>query len=201
MRNSIRVLMVEDSEDDGALVTLLLRQAGFELHSERVDTARELAKALANRWDVIISDHSMPHFSGNDALKMVRAHDPEVPFIFVSGTIGEDFAADAMRTGAQDYVMKSNLKRLVPAVERELRESHTRRERKNLDRRIQQLEKFEAIGRLVGGVAHDFNNMIGAILGWAEMGLCDAQEGSKTHDRFRKIYDQSVRAGKLTGQL
>ncbi len=201
MRTSIRVLMVEDSEDDGALVTLLLRQAGFELHSERVDTARELAKALANRWDVIISDHSMPHFSGPDALKMVRAHDPEVPFIFVSGTIGEDFAADAMRTGAQDYVMKSNLKRLVPAVERELRESHTRRERKNLDRRIQQLEKFEAIGRLVGGVAHDFNNMIGAILGWAEMGLSDAAEDSRARDRFHKIYDQSMRAGKLTGQL
>jgi CheY-like chemotaxis protein len=80
MRTSIRLLLIEDSEDDAALVTLLLRQAGFEPPSERVDTARELTKALANRWDIVISDHSMPYFSGPDALEMVRAHDPEVLF-------------------------------------------------------------------------------------------------------------------------
>ena len=118
MRRSIRLLMIEDSEDDGALLTLLLRQAGYDLYSERVDTARDLASALNSKWDIVISDHSMPHFSGNEAMKMVRAHESEVPFIFVSGTIGEDVATDAMRNGAQDYVMKTNLKRLVPAVER-----------------------------------------------------------------------------------
>ncbi len=112
MRNSIRLLMIEDSEDDSALLVLLLRQAGYELQSELVDSAANLAKALNNNWDIIISDHSMPHFSGTEALKMVRAQDPDVPFIFVSGTIGEDVATDAMRNGAQDYVMKTNLKRL-----------------------------------------------------------------------------------------
>lgn len=143
----------------------------------------------------------MPQFSGTEALKMVRAMDPDVPFIFVSGTIGEDAATDAMRTGAQDYVMKTNLKRLVPAVQRELRDAAERKERRRLDRRVQQLEKFEAIGRLVGGIAHDFNNMIGAILGWAEMG-CEETEGENgLHSRFQKIRDQSVRAGKLTSQL
>ncbi len=201
MRTAIRLLMIEDSEDDSALLMLLLRQAGYELHAERVDTGPALALALDEKWDIVISDHSMPNFSGNEALKMVRGHDTEVPFIFVSGTIGEDVAADAMRIGAQDYVMKSNLKRLVPAVERELREAEDRRERKRLDRRVQQLEKFEAIGRLVGGIAHDFNNMVGAILGWAEMGRDEATAGSRTDDRFRKICEQSLRAGKLTGQL
>jgi two-component system, cell cycle sensor histidine kinase and response regulator CckA len=201
MQTLLRLLMVEDSEDDAALLVLLLRQAGHEVTSDRVDSAEGLTKALRSKWDLVISDHSMPHFSGTEALRIVRALDPDVPFIFVSGTIGEDVATDAMRSGAQDYVMKTNLKRLVPAVQRELRDAGERAERKRLDRRIGQLEKFEAIGKLVGGIAHDFNNMIGAILGWAEMGYAETQPENRLHDRFQKIRDQSQRAGKLTSQL
>jgi two-component system cell cycle sensor histidine kinase/response regulator CckA len=201
MQNSIRLLIVEDSEDDAALLLLLLRQAGFEINSERVDSAGALEQALNKSWDIIISDHSMPRFSGTEALKSVRAKDANVPFIFVSGTIGEEVATDAMRTGAQDYVMKTNLKRLVPAVQRELRDAEERRERKRLDRRVRQLQKFEALGKLVGGIAHDFNNMIGAILGWAEMGCEETQPENRLHTRFEKIRDQAVRAGKLTSQL
>jgi DNA-binding NtrC family response regulator len=133
MESFIRLLIVEDSEDDAALLLLLLRQAGHEVSSERVDSAGGMAIALNKNWDIIISDHSMPHFSGTEALKMVRARDADVPFIFVSGTIGEDVATDAMRIGAQDYVMKTNLKRLVPAVQRELRDVKARKERNRLD--------------------------------------------------------------------
>lgn len=201
MRNSIRLLIVEDSEDDAALVLMLLRQAGYEVFSERVESASDLAGALNQKWDIVISDHSMPQFTGTEALKMVRTRDVDVPFIFVSGTIGEDAATDAMRVGAQDYVMKTNLKRLVPAVQRELRDAGERRERKRLERSVHQLQKFEAIGRLVGGIAHDFNNMIGAILGWAEMGCEETQTANRLHDRFQKIREQSLRAGKLTSQL
>ena len=198
---SIRLLIVEDSEDDAALLLLLLGQAGYEIKSERVQSAGTLAKALIQKWDLVISDHSMPHFSGTEALTAIRASDAEVPFIFVSGTIGEEAATDAMRNGAQDYVMKSNLKRLVPAVQRELRNAAERKERKRLDRRVQQLERYEAIGRLVGGIAHDFNNMVGAILGCAEMGFEESKPESGLHDRFQKIRDQSLRAGKLTSKL
>jgi two-component system, cell cycle sensor histidine kinase and response regulator CckA len=201
MENSIRLLMIEDSEDDAALLLLLLRQAGFDIHSERVDSAGALALALNKNWDLVISDHSMPRFSGNEALKTVRSRDADIPFIFVSGTIGEDVATDAMRTGAQDYVMKTNLKRLVPAVQRELRDAVERKERKRLDRRVRQLQKYESIGRLIGGIAHDFNNMIGAILGWSEMGCAETQPENGLHNRFLKIRDQSLRAGKLTAQL
>jgi two-component system cell cycle sensor histidine kinase/response regulator CckA len=197
----IRVLMVEDSEDDAALLLLLLRQASYQVEFERVETSSGLAGALEKKWDIVISDHAMPRFSGGEALKMVRACDVEMPFIFVSGTIGEDVAADAMRVGAQDYVMKTNLKRLVPAVQRELREAEDRRERKQLELHVQQLQRFEAIGRLAGGVAHDFNNIIGAILGWAEMGCDETQAETPPHNRFQKIREQSLRAGKLTGQL
>ena len=131
----------------------------------------------------------------------IRAMDADVPLIFVSGTIGEDVASDAMRVGAQDYVMKSNLKRLVPAVQRELRDVVERKERKRLDYRVRQLQKFEGIGSLVGGIAHDFNNMICAIMGWAEMGCAETQPTAVVHNRFQKIREQSLRAGKLTSQL
>src|SRR6267154_2911667 len=197
----IRVLMVEDSEDDAALLLQLLRQGGYEIDSARVDSASGMTRALNQKWDIVISDHSMPQFSGTEALKMLRARDAEVPFIFVSGTIGEDAATDAMRVGAQDYVMKANLKRLVPAVQRELRDAGERKERKRLEGRVQQLQKYEAIGRLVGGIAHDFNNMIGAILGWAEMGSGETEPATRLHGRFQKIREQSLRAGKLTAQL
>ena len=201
MPGAIRVLMVEDSDDDAALALLLLRQAGFEVESVCVDSAASLTQALAKKWDIVISDHSMPQFSGIDALKIVREIDRDVPFIFVSGNIGEDVATDAMRTGAQDYVLKSNLRRLVPAVERELRDAAGRRESKQLQRSLEQLQKFEVIGRLVGGIAHDFNNMIGAILGWAEMGVAETRPESVVQSRFVKIREQSLRAGKLTAQL
>src|SRR6202158_2757585 len=197
----IRVLIVEDSEDDAALLLQLLRQGGYEIDSDRVDSASGMAQALNRKWDIVISDHSMPQFSGTEALKMVRAKDAEVPFIFVSGTIGEDTATDAMRVGAQDYVMKSNLTRLVPAVQRELRDAEDRRERKRLEQHVHQLQRFEAIGRLAGGVAHDFNNIIGAILGWSEMGFEEAEPNTRLRERFQRIREQSQRAAKLTSQL
>src|SRR5258708_7148170 len=197
----IRVLIVEDSEDDAALLLQLLRQGGYEVDWARVDSASGMTRAVNQKWEIVISDHSMPQFSGTEALKMLRARDAEVPFIFVSGTIGEDAATDAMRVGAQDYVMKANLKRLVPAVQRELRDAEDRRERKRLEQHVQQLQRFEAIGRLAGGVAHDFNNIIGAVLGWAEMGFEEAEPNTRLRERFQRIREQSQRAAKLTSQL
>jgi DNA-binding NtrC family response regulator len=131
MTNTLRVLLVEDSEDDAALVIRELARGGYEVTFRRVDTAESLIAAFEDaRWDLAIGDFSMPQFSGTAALAVVRQFDVEMPFIFVSGTIGEDAAVAAMRSGAQDYLMKSSLKRLVPAVERELREVASRRSRR-----------------------------------------------------------------------
>jgi PAS domain S-box-containing protein len=126
----LRLLIIEDSEDDALLIVRDLQRAGYAPSYERVETDAAVRAAL-NRgpWDVILSDFNMPRFSGTDALKLLRERDQDTPFIFVSGTIGEDVAVEAMRAGAQDYVTKGNLRRLAPAIERELRDAAVRRER------------------------------------------------------------------------
>ncbi|HTS11128.1 MAG TPA: response regulator [Candidatus Limnocylindrales bacterium] len=198
----LRTLIVEDSEDDAALIVRELGRGGFDVQPLRVDSADALNAALdSGEWDIVISDYSMPGFSGSEALKLVRARNSEVPFLYVSGTLGEETAVAALRSGAQDYLVKGNLRRLVPAIEREMRDAEGRRERKKLEVQIHQLRRFESLGRLAGGIAHDFNNVIGAILGWAEMGEQELPEGTKSRERFQKIQFQAQRAGGLTRQL
>ncbi len=133
----LKVLIIEDSEDDALLVVNRLRRGGYDPDWERVETADGLAAALAKRpWDLVISDYLMPRFDGFTALDRFKASGQEVPFIIVSGNIGEDIAVDAMRAGAHDYIMKDNLKRLVPAVEREIREAGVRRAQKAAEKEL-----------------------------------------------------------------
>jgi len=123
----LHVLIVEDSEDDALLLERVLRRGGYDVTAERVCTAEAMQAALQNRaWDVVISDHSMPQFSSTGALTLLQGRWLDLPFIIVSGCIGEEVAVAAMKAGANDYILKSNLTRLVPAVERELREAENR---------------------------------------------------------------------------
>ena len=132
---TLRLLVIEDSEDDAALVVRTLTRGGYDVVFERVDTPQGLERALAARtFDLAVADYTMPRFSGTTALRLLRARDADLPFIFVSGTIGEDAAVVAMKSGAHDYIMKGNLKRLVPAVDRELREAAVRRDRRRVER-------------------------------------------------------------------
>src|SRR2546422_6404123 len=131
MRVPLRVLIAEDSEDDARLLLRELQGAGYQPTHERVETPAAMAAALDRQaWDLVIGDYSMPAFSGPAALALLRARDLDTPFIFVSGTIGEDVAVEAMKAGAQDFLTKGNLGRLIPAVERELRDAVVRRERR-----------------------------------------------------------------------
>jgi len=131
VRVPLRVLIAEDSEDDARLLLRELERAGFDPAYERVDRAAAMQAALDRHpWDLVIGDYSMPEFSGPAALALLRARDLDTPFIFVSGTIGEDVAVEAMKAGAQDFLTKGNLRRLIPAIERELRDAEVRRERR-----------------------------------------------------------------------
>jgi signal transduction histidine kinase len=198
----VSVLLVEDSEDDARLLIRELHRGDYEVSFERVQTAAAMSKALADKkWDLVICDYSMPHFSGMDALKLLRDTGSDIPFIFLSGTIGEDTAVAALKMGAQDYLMKNNFKRLLPAIQRELDEASRRKERKRLEEQIQQLQKFEAIGRLAGGIAHDFNNALGVILAWTQLGYDELPAGSPTRAKFQAIREQAQSTAGLTRQL
>jgi len=131
MNRSIRVLLVEDSGNDALLLLRQLHKGGYEPVSKRVETAQTMRAALDEQlWDIVISDYVLPGFGGLEALEVLKAKGLDLPFIVVSGQIGEDVAVKAMKAGAHDYMMKDNLTRLVPAVERELREAQVRLERK-----------------------------------------------------------------------
>ena len=137
----LRALIVEDSEDDALLIARELRRGGYVLTSERVDSAEAFESAITRQtWEVIIADYSMPNFGGLAALKRVQKMGLDVPLIIVSGTIGEDSAVAAMKAGAHDYVMKDNLARLVPAVQRELREAESRQARRRAEERLRESE-------------------------------------------------------------
>ena len=128
---SLRILIVEDSEDDALLLLRELRRGGYVPSTSRVDSATDMQTALKQQdWDLIIADHNMPSFDSQEALALAKQHDPNTPFILVSGSIGEEVAVDAMKAGAHDYLMKGSLGRLGEAVRRELTAARVRRERR-----------------------------------------------------------------------
>jgi two-component system, cell cycle sensor histidine kinase and response regulator CckA len=198
----LSVLMIEDSDEESEVVIQELRRGGYDVSYERVDTPEAMNMALENRaWDVVICDFSLLYFEDDHALRLLRERNPQTPFIYVSNRSGEEIAVAALKQGAHDYVMKSSLKRLLPAIQRELKEAEQRREKAELELRRRHRERFEAIGRLAGRVAHDFNNLIGAMLGWAELGRNEAQNDSGLQNRFKQIASQAERAAGITSQL
>jgi diguanylate cyclase (GGDEF)-like protein/PAS domain S-box-containing protein len=168
MTTPLRLLLVEDSEDDALLLIRHLKQAGYDLTFERVESAESCMNALERgTWDLILADYNLPRFCGLDALQMCKKMGVDAPFIIVSGAIGEDIAVDAMKAGAHDYVMKDNLKRLLPAIERELRDAEVRRARQRAEAELQanevryrELAKYTDDGVLVFEVNNDGEDFI-----------------------------------------
>jgi two-component system cell cycle sensor histidine kinase/response regulator CckA len=164
MSEPLRVLLVEDSPSDAKLVSQALGRIGRPLELERVETAEAMRAALSEKtWDLVISDWSMPKFTAPGALALLRSFGLDLPFIIVSGTIGEETAADAMRTGANDYVLKDKLGRLVPAVERELRECKERAERRRAEDALRQSEaRYRRLAEsgVIGIIIRDVNGSI-----------------------------------------
>ena len=142
MTTFLRALIVEDSEDDAMLLVHELRRGGYDVTFERVDTSSAMEEALDRQpWDIVLSDYSMPSFSGLEALKILKKRDVDIPFVLISGMIGEETAVEAMKAGAHDYLMKGNLTRLIPAIGRELRDAETRRESKRAEKALLKSEE------------------------------------------------------------
>jgi len=143
MGKLLRVLLVEDSEDDAALLLRELRRGDYEVEFERVETAGAMQAALAQKtWDLILSDYSLPEFNAPQALEVMKASHLDLPFIILSGTIGEEVAVAALKAGANDFLVKGKFARLGPAIERELREAEVRREQRRAEDEIESLAKF-----------------------------------------------------------
>src|ERR1044072_310069 len=137
MKTTLRVLHIEDDERDMALISRHLTHAGYEIVSDRVDTAEAMTEALQTReWDVMLCDYSMPNFDALQALKLLKEIKLDIPLIVISGTIGEAAAVEAMRAGANDYLMKGSLARLAPAIERERSEAENRRARRHAEEQL-----------------------------------------------------------------
>ena len=208
-RKVLRALIADDSENDVLLLLRLLRKAGYEPVYERVWNAPAMKAALQRQtWDIVISDYEMPNFGGFEALQLLKESGHDLPFILVSAVVSEETAVAAMKAGAHDYIMKRNLARLAPAIERELLEAQTRAARKaaeaalrQSEEQLRQAQKLEAVGRLAAGVAHDFNNILTAITGHSELLLRQLTADDPRRKNAEQIEQAATMAAALTRQL
>jgi PAS domain S-box-containing protein len=173
----LRLLLVEDLEDDALLLIRELRRHGFKPYWQRVVSEVELRTSLSgNEWDIVLSDYSLPGFSGMAVLALVQEADLDIPVIIVSGTIDEERAVTALKAGARDFIVKSAMARLVPAIQRELREAAARRQRRMAEERLQQSERYfraliERAADLIvvlaeDGLVHDVSPAVTRMLGY-----------------------------------
>jgi len=205
----LRILHLEDDPVDAELIATTLIEGGIPCQSKVVDTRQAFVAALKEcRSDLILADYSIPGFDGMTALTLARQHCPDVPFLFVSATIGEELAIDAMHHGATDYVLKQRLGRLVPSVQRALRELDDRAERKRAEEALRQSEKqfrqsqkMEAVGRLAGGIAHDFNNLLTVIMGYSQVLLTELGPQHLLRGKIEETLKAGERAATLIRQL
>lgn len=176
MNEPLKVLIIEDSEYDVQILVRQLRHGGCEPLYERVETARDMSAALdRQKWDLVISDYVMPSFSGLDALALVTDRGLDLPFIIVSGNIGDDLAVESMKAGAHDYILKGNLSRLVPAIGRELREVAVRRERRQAEKAVQRGQGFYRAVLDTAGVLVAVFDLDGRIISFNR--ACEAVSG------------------------
>ncbi len=186
MRKSLKVLIIEDFPDDAALVELELQRAGIEPECTRVDTADGLMNALeSQQWDIIISDYNLPDFDGLEALEILKKTGKDIPFIIISGTVGEEIAVEAVLAGAQDYVMKDNLTRVPVAVRREIQNQKVREEKKKADQQIR--DSLEEKDVMLKEIHHRVKNNLAVI-----SALLTLQSDYVKDEEAKKLFLESV---------
>ncbi|HZE95655.1 MAG TPA: hybrid sensor histidine kinase/response regulator [Planctomycetota bacterium] len=212
MTRPLSVLIIEDSQDDADLILHELKRGGYAPSYRRVETEEQMTDAVnRGRWDVVLADYALPRFSGVTALALLRRSGLDLPFILVSGCIGEDAAVAAMKAGAHDYVMKSTLGRLVPAIERELRDAKVRRERREAEKELAlHAQEIEVLNQKLADeqaelatfhdlVTHDVSNFSMALLGVVERLLlkADGPLTDKQEDLLRRANRQGLVVSRL----
>lgn len=192
MGSHLRILIIEDSEDDARLLLREIRRGGYEVESERVETAEAMRAALTRqKWDLIICDFSLPRFSAPRALELLKQSGIDLPFIIASGTIGEESAVNALKAGAHDFIIKGNFARLIPAIEREIKEAEIRRERRERER---ELEAIALVSAHLRG-AKTFDEMLSRLLDQT-LALIETQAGSIwLYDPIDEIVELKIQRG------
>jgi signal transduction histidine kinase len=204
MPEQFKVLLVEDSPDDAELVLRFVKKYNKDVHYRRVENEAGLREAYGcENWDLILSDYNLPVFSGLEAIRTLKELKSHVPLIIVSGTIGEETAVEALKAGATDYVLKSNLGRLPTAIEHAIRVKRAEVENRKLTRQLEQSQKMEAIGRLAGGIAHDVNNALAAMTIYAEEALrqVESSELAEAKESIKGILISQESAAGIVRQL
>jgi two-component system, LuxR family, sensor kinase FixL len=223
MEKPLRVLMVDDSEDDVLLTVRELEMGGYDLVYDWLQTAEAMRAALQEKtWDVILCDYRMPQFNALAALALLKETNVDIPFIIVSGAIGEETAVEAMTAGAHNYVMKGNLSRLVTTIERELKEAESRLQRKLAEEKIKQysaelikkdeelrdmtqqlwqVAKLATMGELAASIAHELNNPLTTVTLRVESLLMKTRESSSIKRELEIIEQEVARMGILVANL
>jgi response regulator RpfG family c-di-GMP phosphodiesterase len=192
MAAQLRILLIEDSEDDARLLLREIQRGGYEVESERVDTADAMQSALTRQqWDLILCDFSLPRFSAPKALELLKQSGIDLPFIIASGTVGEESAVNALKAGAHDFIIKGNFARLIPAIQRELREAQVRRERRERERELEAVALVSSKLRS----AKTFNEMLSRLLDQV-LALIKAEVGSIwLYDPIREVIECKIQQG------
>jgi signal transduction histidine kinase len=188
----LRILLLEDSPSDAELIRDILENANFNFEITRIQTRDEFLAALRSTGtDLILADYRLPAFDGLSALTLALAARPELPFIFVSGTLGEEVAIEAIKIGATDYVLKTRLSRLVPAVHRALREARERERLRRLEAELAHKNRVSMLGELSASIAHELKQPLAAIvmsgdasLRWLAMQPPDVEEAGRSVERM-----------------
>jgi two-component system cell cycle sensor histidine kinase/response regulator CckA len=202
MNKSLNILHVEDSEDDCEVVRFLLQKEWTECTLVRVESKEQLIEALQNKtFDLILADYRLPGFSGLEALEIVRSSKSEIPFIFVSGMMGEEKAIISLQNGATDYVLKDNLNRLVPAIRRALIEAKEHLLNRKLQQRLLEASRLQAVSTLSTGISHDFNNILTIIHGHAALLKIERERPDRIVEISDTISSAARRASDIVRQL